>query len=80
MTLKEFIENCICKNSIIKLWKPIPGGHELLSEDDDYVCMEWQVARNDVWQSKYASTRVIGVTDILCDDPYREAINIVLDI
>lgn len=81
MTLKEFIENFVCHNSLIKLWKPIKGGHELLVENEETVCMEWQIIKgSDIWQNKYADVTVIGVTDILCDDHYREAINIVIDV
>ena len=79
MLLGEFIDAFICKNSLIRLWIPFKGGHKMLVEDDS-VCMEWQINRGEVWQSKYINTKVKGVTDIVVNDDYREAINIVLDI
>ena len=82
MTLKEFIDNYVCKNTLVRLWKPVKGGHEMLVENDESVCMEWEISqsRNNKWQIKYKNTKVIGVTDILVEDFYREAVNIVLDL
>lgn len=42
--------------------------------------MEHELLNNKVWQSKYNECKVIGVTDIACDDFYREAVNIVIEI
>jgi iron uptake system EfeUOB component EfeO/EfeM len=78
--LKEFVEKYICKNTIIRLWKPIKGGHEMLHQKNDKeVCMEWELLKNEVWQSKYNENKVVGITDIITDT-YREAVNIVIDI
>lgn len=80
MKLIEFIEKNICKNSLIRLWKPIECGHEMITEDDRKVSMEWEVLRNESWMNKYSNCNVIGVKDIYVDDFYRETINIVIDI
>lgn len=89
MKLKEFVEKFICKNSLIRLWIPIKGGHQLIYKniidldfkkvDEKSVCMEHQLIKNKVWQSKYNNCKVIGIKDIVVDDFYREAINIVID-
>lgn len=79
MKLKEFIEKFICKNTIIRLWTPIKSGHKMLCEDDKEVCMEWELLKGSVWQSKYSDCDVIGVSDIVVDT-YKEAVNIVIDI
>lgn len=80
MTLREFVEKFVCHNTIIRLWKPIKGGHKMLVKEGNSVCMEWALLRDETWQSSYNDCKVIGVTDIVVDDFYREAVNIVLDI
>jgi hypothetical protein len=41
MILKDFNENFICKNSIIRLWYPDKGGYKLVIPDDKKsFCME----------------------------------------
>lgn len=80
MTLREFVEKFVCCNTLIRLWKPIKGGHEMIKKADNSVCMEWKLLRDETWQSSYNDCKVIGVTDIVVDDFYREAVNIVLDI
>lgn len=77
MKLKEFVEKFVCCNSLVKLWTEIPGGHQIVMEND-YVCMEHELLKGTVWQSKHNDCEVIGVTDILCFDASREAINIVI--
>ena len=86
MILKDFIEQFIWPNSLIRLWKPhIEGGHEMIYKEDkskpgdiDEVCMEWEILDGSDWRAEYANTEIIGVTDIVCEGFYREAINIVL--
>ena len=79
MALKDFVDSFVCRNTLIRLWKPAKDGHKMLGFGDDSVCMEWQLVRNEVWQSKYNNCRVIGIKDIVVDDFYREAVNIVID-
>lgn len=80
MTLEEFISNFICKNTIIRLWEPIENtsNYKLLyKENNKDTCMEWQISKNETWQSKYKSCLVIGITDILTESCV-EAVNIVI--
>ena len=86
MTLKDFINRFVCKNTLVRLWKPVKGGHQMLYTIDVSlaggtadVCMDWQLLSGGVWQSKYADNKVIGVTDIVVDT-YREAVNIVVEV
>ena len=79
MTLKDFVDTFVCSNTLIRLWKPIKGGHEMIHNGDDKVCMEWELARGETWQCKYNDYEVIGVKDIVVDDFYREAVNIVIN-
>lgn len=80
MILEDFVKQFICKNTIIRLWYPCHRGHEMICEDlEDEICMEWQLLGGFCWQSKYLDCRVIGVTDIVVEDSYPEAVNIVLN-
>lgn len=79
MTLREFVEKFVCRNTMIRLWIPHFGGHMLLSSGDSTVGMEWEILDRKGWQHLFGEHKVIGVTDILCDDPYREAVNIVIE-
>ena len=78
MELKEFVEKFVCKNTLIRLWTPIKGGHKMIHRGDDSVCMEWELISCTTWQSRYNDCKVIGVTDIVVDDFYKEAVNIVI--
>lgn len=77
MTLKEFIEKFVCKNTIIRLWTRYKNGHKMIHCGDDEVSMEWQTLKGESFQSAYLDREVIGVTDIVCDIN-REAVNIVI--
>lgn len=79
MTLKDFVKRFICNNTLIRLWHPIEGGHALVQKDKKSVCMEWELLNDKVWQSNYGKHEVIGVTDIVVDDFYKEAVNIIID-
>lgn len=73
LTLKEFINMYISKNSLIRLWKCIENDcHELLSPD---AMMEWEILK---LSENFTSCKVRCITDILCDHD-KEAINIVID-
>lgn len=80
MKLKVFIEKFVCKNTLIRLWEPIKGGNKMIVKDDKTVCMEWELLQDKVWQSEYGNCEVVGVTDILVNDFYKEAVNIVINI
>lgn len=78
MSLYNFISKFVCSNSLVRLWTEIPGGHKMIHRGDSSVCMEHEILRGKTWQARYSSCQVIGVTDIVVDDFYREAINIVI--
>ena len=70
MTLKDFINRFVCKNTLVRLWKHVQGRHQMLYTIDVSlaggtadVCMDWQLLSGGVWQSKYADNKVVGVTD-----------------
>ncbi|HLO11143.1 MAG TPA: hypothetical protein VK190_02680 [Pseudoneobacillus sp.] len=52
----------------------------MIVKDDKRVCMEWEMLQDKVWQSEYANCEVVGVTDIVVEDAYREAVNIVIKV
>lgn len=82
MTLEAFVRNFVGKNSLIRLWykNPKEYGHIMLIEDNKSVCMEHELLKQKVWQSKYLYNRVEYVKDIYVDDFYREAINIIIEL
>lgn len=79
ITLEEFILRFVLPNTLIRLWVPVRGGHVMLQVDGkNSVCMEHEILNNKVWQSDYKEYKVLGVNDILVDDFYKEAVNIVI--
>lgn len=78
MILKEFVEKFICRNSLIRLWYPTKGGHEMVIKQGKEVCMEWALLKGEGIYQKYINHNVIGVNDIVTDT-YPEAINIVIE-
>jgi hypothetical protein len=80
MELKEFIETFICRNSIIRLWYPTNGVHEMVVPDDKKsASMEWETIKGEGVYKKYLTHKVIGITDICTYGSYPEAINIVIE-
>lgn len=81
MKLKDFVDTFICRNTLIRLWTVEENhkGYKMIYKEDDSVCMEWELLEDKVWQSEYNNCMVIGVKDIVVDDLYREAVNIVIE-
>lgn len=75
MQLKDFIEQFVLPNTLVRLHKPIKGGHQQLF---DGPFMEHEILRGN----EYLNHTVVGVTDILFTGPgaYPEAVNIVLEV
>lgn len=73
MKLKDFIENFIGKNTLVRLWyKTATGGHIMA---DNNVLMEWEVMKGE-----YSEHTVLYVKDILIPDAtHSEAVNIVIE-
>ena len=80
MKLREFVDMFICRNALIRLWKPAKGGYKMIGYGRDSVCMEWELVNGEVWQSKYNDCEVIGVKDIIVNDDCSEAVNIVVNL
>ena len=83
LTLKEFVTKFICKNSLIRLWIKTSNTCYMLKNDtndksSNSVCMEWELLKGNVWQSEYNDYKVLGINDIVVNDFYKEAINIVI--
>lgn len=76
MLLKEFIEEFIEHNTLIRLWN-IPSNGKGYEETikGDKPMMEWEILKSD-WKDK----RVICITDILYEGSnYIESVNIVIE-
>ena len=72
MTLHDFIEKFIARNTMIRLWKNIDNTSRLMLTDE--TVMEWEALRI----KELSDIEVIYITDILCERD-REAVNIVVD-
>ena len=84
-SLYEFISSFVQRNTLVRLWKKIERGNELILMEETQedgtpreCCMEWQILSNQCSHAQYINCRVLGVTDIICDKD-REAVNIVID-
>lgn len=72
MTVHDFIEKFIARNTMIRLWKNIDNSSRLMLTDE--AVMEWEALRI----KELSDIEVIYITDILCERD-REAVNIVVD-
>lgn len=75
MKLIEFVEKYICPNTLIRLWYPISGGHTLAYPTE---LMEWEMLNKPTSLLMYLDSTVIGVTDILVEGNYKEAVNLII--
>lgn len=78
MTLREFIKQFVEPNTLIRLVYKEGSGHRTVAEHWDKVSMEWEILENRGNYRKYADNEVIGVTDIITEGAYSEAVNIVI--
>ena len=77
MRLKEFINEFVAHNTLIRLMYKVPknerGMHNQVMPGEG-VMMEHELIK-----SEYADKEVIGITDILViDSNYKEAVNIII--
>jgi hypothetical protein len=87
MTLKEFIENYIQPNSMVRLlYKDKDGNYRTILNDWDKVAMDWEIVKGTgilgAQKCKYApyiNHEVIGIACISVTGHYSSAINIVIE-
>ena len=79
MILKEFIENYIEHNSLVRVLYKNPGGHKLVLNDWDDVAMDWEIVKGVGKYAPYINHEVLGIASILVRGPYPESINIVIE-
>lgn len=72
MTLHDFIEKFIARNTMIRLWKDIDSTSRLMLTDN--AVMEWEALRI----KELSDVEVVCITDIVCGSD-MEAVNIVLN-
>lgn len=77
MSLREFIKEYVCANTMIRIWINIDGHGILCLFDDCKPVMSWELEDSTEYE-KFRNMKVVGVTDILCDT-YYEAVNIVVE-
>lgn len=49
-------------------------------KENNFKCMDHEILKEKVWQSRYLDTEVVGVTDIVPAETYDYSVNIVLKI
>lgn len=80
MNLTDFVGTFLEQNSMFRLVKKIPGGHETVEKSWDTVYMNWQANENVPRNlSPYLESKVIGVTSIFVRGHFSEAINIIIE-
>lgn len=79
MILKEFIENYIEHNSLVRVLYKNPGGHKVVLNDWDDVAMDWEIIKGEGKYAPYINHEVLGIASILVRGPYSESINIVIE-
>jgi hypothetical protein len=79
MTLKEFINEYIQPNSLVRVLYKIPVGHKLILNDWDEVSMDWEIVKGEGKYAPYINHKVLGIASILTGGPYPESINIVIE-
>ena len=79
MKLKDFLEQFVRHNSLIRLWTTVTEKHTMIiGPNFEEVGMDWAIKNGTGWQSKLAERKVLYIADIFCEN-YREAINIVIE-
>ena len=80
MKLIEFTNKYVANNSLVRLWtKDVFGsGHTIVMASLDDVSMEWEIMKREGIFQDFCDREVIGVTDILVEGRYPEAINIIV--
>ena len=79
MILKEFVDNFINHNSLVRLVYKIPGGNKVVLNTWDEVSMAWEISKGEGKYAPYINHKVLCVASILVRGPYSEAINIVIE-
>jgi len=79
MKLGEFIEKFIEQNSLIRLVYKEKTGHKIVLNDWNDVSMEHEILKGTGKNRHFINNEVIGITDIVVNGHYSEAINIVIE-
>jgi hypothetical protein len=79
MTLKEFINEYVEGNSLVRVLYKYPGGHKIVLNDWGDVAGYWEIVRGKGKYAPYINHKVLGIASISVKGPYSEAINIVIE-
>ena len=79
MTLKEFTENYIEHNSLVRVLYKEKSGHRIVLNDWNDVDMDHQIVKGKGKYAAYVNHKVLGVTSISVRGPYSEAVNVVIE-
>ena len=82
MQLKRFVKKYVDPNAVVRLWRQIPGGHEMISAPNptgkasDSVAMAWALTDGGSWMHSYRRHRVVNVFNCDVYGEFSDAINI----
>lgn len=79
MTLKEFIDEYVEHNSLVRVIYKHEGGHKLVLNDWNEVDMDHQIIKGKGKYAPYINHKVLGVISIAVRSAYSEAVNIVIE-
>jgi hypothetical protein len=79
MQLKEFLENFIEHNSVVRLVYKDKSGHRIVHDSWNDVSMEHQILKGKGKDRHYINNKVLGICSILVHGAFPEAINIVIE-
>lgn len=79
MILKDFIDQFVERNSLVRVLYKTPTGHKLILKDWDEIDMEHQILKGKGKYGPYINHNVVGVASIATSGHYQETINIVIE-
>lgn len=74
MIVKDFIEEFVAPNSLVRLWYQLSDGKYIGVIANDKPLMDWEI----LIRESYINKEVVGIASILVPGPYTEAINLVI--
>jgi hypothetical protein len=78
MTLKDFVQQYVEHNSLIRVVYKLPGGHKAVLNSWSEVSMDHELLKMKGKLARFVNHEVIGVASILTTGAYPDAVNIVV--
>ena len=79
MTLKDFIDEYVEHNSLVRVLYKHKGSHKLILDDWNDVDMDHHISKGKGPYGPYINHKVLGVASIAVRGPDPESVNIVIE-